>query len=157
MPYQKIMYQIWWFFYRVFFVPWDMTYEETIEFLDTPFKVQAWMYSNLKYNWLDIFNTWQPPRETFESGWGDCEDWAVFAYECLKDDYDSCVVVVYHMIDDIKSGHAFCAVKVDEDDWITVGTFGLRKHKGETVEDFLDYWYEDWSEYKILTEDDLDL
>ena len=63
----RITLTIYWWIYKTFFFRGKKDYEETIKELDTPTKVQAWLWSNIKYT-HDVLphDHWQPPERTFE-------------------------------------------------------------------------------------------
>ena len=150
----RLVLTIYWWIYKTFFFCGKKDFEETIEQLNTPWKVQAWLYANIKYtsdkNPLD---EWQPAERTFSRRKGDCEDWAIFANECLRCRYSGLFICMYHGY----SGHASYLILDKEAGYksTSVGTFGLMFHKGKCARDFIGDWngYEDADKISLRYED----
>ena len=107
----RIFLSIYWLFYKTFFFRGKKDYEETIKELDTPLKVQSWMWANLKYiSDVHLIDHWQPAERTFERMGGDCEDWAIFSNECLRHKYEGYFLCMYNK----SSGHATYVVITDK-------------------------------------------
>jgi len=144
--------QIWWFLYEQLNIPKadHDDYNEMIVALDTPLKVQAWMYSKLKYDRFDIFDTWQPPQQTFADRRGDCEDWMLLANECLRHKYEAYPLIMIRN----GSGHATYLIKHGTNKWESVGTYGKMRHTG-TIPQIIPNWqkYENWTRYMLLDQD----
>ena len=143
----KVILTIYWWIFNTFFFKGQDDYERVIKALDTPYKVQAWLYANVKYTKdKSVIDRWQPAERTFSRKRGDCEDYAIFSNECLRDKYQGYFLCMYTD----SSGHASYLVKTRDSPthpthpkWTAVGTFGLAYHKGN--------WREiisDWSGYK---------
>lgn len=78
-----------------------------------------------------------------------CEDWAIFANECLKDKYDGYFLCMYTN----DSGHASYVIKKEAEKKVSVGTFGYMTHKGSWGEIIPDWrGYEDCEMYKVKNE-----
>jgi len=140
----RILLTIYWWIWSLF-IPKDVKedYLKTIAILDTPLKVQAWLWANIKYRKdTKSWHHWQPGIVTFKEREGDCEDWAVFANECLKKKYEGYFLCMYTK----DSGHATYLVHDGDEKWRSVGTFGLMTHKGEPPEII-----PDWTGYKKWT------
>jgi len=148
----QILCFIYWWVFRWFWLPWKADYKTTIKALNTPLKVQAWLWANVRYKTDKPKNHWQTPRETFDLRTGDCEDWAAWALECLKTDYICYILCMYSK----KSGHAECVVFdcPDDGDYHSVGTFGLHEHSG-SYEHTIPDWspFKHWTHYNVLDED----
>jgi len=80
-----------------------------------------------------------------------CEDWAIFACECLKKKYDCVYLCMYNK----DSGH--CELLIDDgmsgsdNKWISLGTYGYNHHKGKDYSRIIPDWpeYEDWTDYCV--------
>jgi len=147
----RIVLTLYWWFYKIFIFRGKKNYEDTIKELDTPLKVQAWLWANIKYTSdKNPADYWQPAERTFERRRGDCEDFAIFANECLRDKYDGYFLCMY----DKKSGHASYVIKKDDKKKVSVGTFGYMIHDGEWEEIIPDWnGFKDWNMYKVKDED----
>lgn len=154
---------IWFYFYERFNIPKEdrYVYEKMLPYLDTPQKVQGFMYSRLKYNNWDIFDTWLKPNVLFyKPDRGDCEDWSIFANACLKNKYHGYYVLMYRKVGDTQYGHCSYATLIQLDEnakqhWISLGTFGLQYHTGypfnmweHIVEDHR--YYNKWTKIIVL-------
>jgi len=129
--------------------PKGANYEKTLEILDTPLKVAAWLRANVEYE-QDLEDDWKSAEETFITKRGDCEDWAIFANACLrKTKYKGNYLCMYSK----KSGHATYLIKVKDYVYISVGTFGCHKHYGE-IRNFLKDWkgYKNWKSFFLKDE-----
>jgi len=146
----RIILTLYWWFYRIFLFRGKKDYEATIKELDTPLKVQAWLWANIKYTSDKApQDHWQPAERTFDRKRGDCEDWAIFANECLKDKYNGFFLCMY----DKDSGHASYVIKKEGKKKESVGTFGFMYHEGDWGEIIKDWnGFEDWEMYKIKDE-----
>jgi hypothetical protein len=118
--------------------------------------MQGWMYAKLRYS-FDVFDTWQPPITTWYKRAGDCEDWAILANDWLRDKYVGRFILMFRMEKGVQYGHATYAVR-DSGRWVTMGTFGLKKHRRDDIGKVIERFgkYRNWSKYKILDQD-LDL
>jgi hypothetical protein len=141
---------IYWWFYRIFLFRGKKDYEKVIKELDTPLKVQAWLFANIKYTSDKVpQDHWQPAERTFKRKRGDCEDWAIFSNECLKDKYDGYFLCMYTN----EIGHASYVIKKSGKKKISIGTFGYMKHEGDWGEIIKDWHgFENWQMYKIKDE-----
>lgn len=146
----RIILTLYWWIYRIFFFRGKKDYEATIKELDTPLKVQAWLWANIKYTSdKNPADHWQPAERTFDRKRGDCEDWAILANECLKDKYDGYFLCMYNK----SSGHATYVIKKEGEKKVSVGTFGYMTHKGSWGEIIPDWrGYEDCEMYKVKNE-----
>ena len=126
-------------------------YLKTIAIVDTPLKVQAWLWANIKYRKdTRSWHHWQSALVTFNEKEGDCEDWAVFASECLKEKYEGYFLCMYTE----DSGHASYLMSIKDEDWISVGTFGLQSHQGDIPEIIPDWLgYKKWRTATLEDED----
>jgi hypothetical protein len=152
MPFGGQVYlRLYWWAWKIFGPghDWSM-FAGTVKALNTPIKAMAWIFANITYT-ADKTDEWQAALRTFQRRRGDCEDWAIFAYECLKNKYN-CVYLCMYTED---SGH--CELLIDEGmdgkkhKWISVGTFGYNHHKGKDYKDIIPDWsgYKDWTEYCV--------
>jgi hypothetical protein len=150
---QKLWMAIYWWFWSIF-QPESMreNYEEFKSVHNTAFLVQAYLWANIRYRkdtkpWHD----WQPGIVTWRIGKGDCEDWAVLACDCLRDDHNCWYLCIYTE----ESGHATLLVDRERvGGYISVGTFGLQEHDGE-VPGIVKDWsgYKDWTMAVLMDED----
>ena len=146
----RIMLTLYWWFYRTFLFRGKKDYEATIKELDTPLKVQSWLYANIKYTSdKSPADSWQPAERTFSRKRGDCEDYAVFSNECLKDKYEGYFLCMYTK----NSGHASYVIKMDKKKKISIGTFGYMFHEGDWDEIIPDWiGFGNWESYMIKNE-----
>lgn len=148
----RIVLTLYWWIYRLFFFPRSAIddYEKTIKALDTPYKVQAWLYNNIKYRSdKDPQDHWQPAERTFKRKAGDCEDWAIFANECLKDKYNGRFLCMY----DASSGHASYLITTKDTsgkEYTSMGTFGLIYHFNKDYRRIISNWI-GFSDYTYIT------
>ena len=134
----QILMLLYWGFYLRYKVPSD--YLGLVEFLDTPFKVATWLYNNIEYE-NDPEDKWQTSMELFERRKGDCEDYMVFAGECLKKGN-------YFLVYTADAGHATYLVE-DERGYTTIGTHGYVVH-GKVIEDVASYFFLEWKKWKLM-------
>jgi len=119
--------------------------------LDTPLKVQAFLWANIRYTPdKTVEDDWQKAERTFERRAGDCEDWAIFANYCLRERYLGFFLCMYTR----DSGHATYIVSEGGDDsWVSVGTYGLNRHRGKPP-DIVSDWsgFQDWTTAVLMDE-----
>lgn len=147
----RIILTLYWWIYRVLFFKGGLNYKNTIEQLDTPWKVQAWLWANIKYTAdKNPADSWQPAERTFDRKRGDCEDWAIFSNECLKDKYEGYFICMY----DRSSGHCDYLIRTVPDTYTSIGTYGLMYHKG-SFRAIVPNWsgFEDWTDIVVYDED----
>ncbi len=126
-------------------------FKKTIKKLDTPEKVQAWLYVNVKYskdNPSKPLDSWQSPERTFKRKRGDCEDNSLFGLRCLKDKYVCYVLCIYTK----SSGHATLLIK-EPKGYTSIGTYGLMEHE-TNIPKIIPNWigYDKWTRYKLMDE-----
>ena len=138
-PTCQILMFLYWVFYLKYKMPSD--YLGVIEALDTPFKVATWLYNSIEYE-KDPENKWQTPIELFERRKGDCEDYMLFAGECLKEGN-------YFLVYKTLGGHATYLIDNDGQGYITIGTHGYVVHKYD-IEKVASFFYTKWKRWKIL-------
>ena len=145
----RVVLTIYWWIFNTFFFKGQDNYERVIKALDTPYKVQAWLYANVKYTKdKSVADRWQSAERTFERRRGDCEDFSIFSNECLRDKYTGFFLCMYTK----DKGHATYLVKKG-DKWISVGTFGLAYHKGTWREIIPDWFgYKNWKSLTVKDE-----
>jgi hypothetical protein len=155
----KILLALYWYGWKIFGPGQDWsTYKGTVRALNTPLKVQAWLWANVKYT-KDTKekdgDEWQPSKVTFKRKKGDCEDWAIFGCDCLKKHYDCLYLCMYYK----KSGHATLLIEDGKkgklQKWKSIGTYGYKKHKGKDYGDIIpDWWpeYRKWDKYRVKDE-----
>jgi len=117
-------------------------YKKLKKHLDTPARVQAWLYWNVKYTPdtpVKDEDEWQDPEITFRRKKGDCEDWVRVGNDCLGDKYNCTVLCMY------KKGEGHATLLIDKD--LSIGTFGYKRHKGKIKDILKDWSYEDWTKY----------
>lgn len=152
--FQKIVMLIYWNIYKLFFLSKGAKsdYKKTIDDLKgNPWKVQAYLLSEIRYRKdTKPEHHWQPPEKTWKDKAGDCEDWAIFALECLKSTHNCNILCMYKK----DSGHATLLIKDGNKSWRSIGTFGFMKHKG-VISDIIPNWrgYEKWTYYKLYDEE----
>jgi hypothetical protein len=143
----RIALTLYWWFYRIFHKT-PKSFDETIKALDTPLKVQAWLYANITYTSdKTALDEWQPAERTYTRRKGDCEDWAVFAMRCLQKIRRCYYICMYTN----SSGHAELLLPADNESsdlskvkkWISIGTFGYKVHTSQYPS-----LVRDWSNYK---------
>lgn len=123
------------------------TCEEAINRLSTPLDIQCFMFTQFRYISDKVpADQWQSPERTWGRGGGDCEDWALFSMKAMNAPMLNCFVLSFYPQD--KSGHATCVFVEDDNTFITMGTFGLRRLKGD-LKDIPRKWYRDWKTMKI--------
>lgn len=146
----RIWLTIYWWFYSLF-LPKDVKneYKKLIKALDTPTKVMSWLFWNVKYTSdKTTWDEWQPAERTFERRKGDCEDWAIFACECLREH----VVGYYLCMYTETEGH--CEFVIEGDWWTSIGTYGLGEHHGTILEIIPDWsGFENWTMAVLMEED----
>ena len=149
---QKVLYTIYWFFFSWF----NLSDEDRSEYklliakLDTPMKVQAWLWANMKYvEDKKMDDSWQTAEKTFSRRRGDCEDWAVMANACLRYKYKGQFLCMYTA----DSGHATYLIETGDKSYTSLGTFGMMKHHGD-IGDIIKDWkgYRSWTHYVIRDE-----
>ena len=146
-----IVLSIYCWFYRTFFFKHHATYEETIKQLDTPWKVQAWLWGEIKYTADKTpADSWQPAERTFDRRKGDCEDWAIFSNACLRGRVQGYYLCMYTS----ETGHCDYLIKTGEDKYTSIGTYGLMYHNGHW-DDIIPDWsgFKDWQSLVVLDED----
>jgi len=138
----KIFSYPYWFVKKYFLGCNYKTYEEARNNLNNPLDIQCFMFTQFEYisdkSYLD---EWQPPERTWDRKGGDCEDWALFAQACMKANQDDVFILSFYPKSRV--GHATCVVVEKKDTYITMGTFGLRRIRGE-LKDIPEKWYKDW-------------
>lgn len=133
------------------------TVDELVEFCHKdPEELSIWIAFNIKYiddleKW-GIEDYWQSPSETLESKTGDCEDYAILAYACMKKlGYHPKVFILYNNTD----AHALCLVKYKHA-WYYLGEELLTRTKAWTYMDVVRSYnfYNDtnYTYYYFLTE-----
>jgi len=129
--FSQLYHRLYWIWYRYFSkggrdTNWD-SFDDVVSTLDTPDKVQAWLFANVTYT-KDVRppDYWQPAELTFSRRKGDCEDYALFGMRCLMNKHITYILCMY--TDD--SGHATLVVSDGPSDMISLGTFGLMHHSG---------------------------
>lgn len=152
---QEMWMPAWYWLYEAWHVPkadrWD--YAAMKRHIDTPTKMQAWMYAKLRYT-FDIFDRWQQPIETWNKRGGDCEDWAILANDWLRDKYETYFILMFRMDNGTQYGHATLAIKTGNQKWVTVGTFGKQKHRGDWGDIVSGFnRYKNWTKLKVLDPD----
>ena len=138
--------------------------------LDTPLKVQAWLWANVKYTPdKTLEDDWQKAERTFERRKGDCEDWAILAAHLLTRRYKMYYLCMYTL----GSGHATLLVEIAPgacSPWkwstqglgyfvplglsgVSVGTYGLNRHEGK-LPDIVSDWsgFQDWTTAVLMDE-----
>lgn len=148
----RFLHTIYWWFYSLT-LPESVKkdYNKLIKRLDTPLKVQSWLWANVKYRKdTKPWHQWQPALTTFKAKAGDCEDWAIFANECLRKKYVGHILCMYTK----DSGHATYLIRDGKKRWTSVGTFGLQSHWGTVPEIIPDWWgFKDWTMATLMDED----
>jgi len=150
----QLYHRLYWVWYRYLSregkeTDWE-SYEETIKTLDTPQKVQAWLFANITYTKdIQLPDYWQPAERTFSRRKGDCEDYALFGMECLQDTHLTWILCMYTA----DSGHATLMVADGPTEMYSLGTFGLMHHLGgwENVPERFS-GYKNWNYIKVLDE-----
>lgn len=148
----RIFLTIYWWIWSLF-IPKNVKkdYMKTIAILDTPLKVQAWLWANIKYRKdTKSWHQWQSALVTFREKEGDCEDWAIFANECLRKKYEGHILCMYTK----DSGHATYLIREGKKRWTSVGTFGLQSHRG-VVPEIIPDWrgFKGWTMATLMDED----
>lgn len=135
----RILMLLYWVFYLKYKVPDD--YLGVIEVLNTPFKVATWLYNNIEYE-KDPEDEWQSPMKLFERRKGDCEDYMIFAGECLKEGN-------YFLVYGEDVGHATYLMKNEDRGYVTIGTHGYVVH-GKVIEDVATFFITDWTKWYVM-------
>ena len=133
------------------------TYKGTVKALNTPMKVQSWLWANVKYTKdTKEADEWQSAKRTWERRRADCEDYAIFACECLKKHYDCLYLCMYYK----DSGHTTLLIENGKEGkkkkWKSVGTYGYKNHKGIDYGDIIPDWspeYRKWDRYRVKDEE----
>lgn len=95
----------------------------------------------------DIGNYWQTPLQTWERQnkhgkfEGDCDDWAWFFAEMLREKGALFFCVYNH-----EKGHAICLGPSKK---TTICTFGRIYHGTDDIEEIAKYWYDDWIRIRV--------
>ena len=155
----RVLLALYWYGWKIFGPGHDWnTYKGTVKALNTPLKVQSWLWANITYTKDSKEkgdDEWQPAIKTWKRRKGDCEDWAIFACECLKKKYDCLYLCMYYK----DSGHATLLIENGKDGkknkWTSVGTYGYKKHKGKDYGDIIPDWYPEyrkWDRYRVKDE-----
>jgi len=149
----RVLLTLYWWAWKIFGPGHDWSkYDGTIRALNTPIKAMSWIFANITYTSdKDPEDDWQSAQRTFKRRKGDCEDWAIFACECLKKKYDCVYLCMYNK----DSGH--CELLIDDgmsgsdNKWISLGTYGYNHHKGKDYSRIIPDWpeYEDWTDYCV--------
>jgi len=141
----QIALRIYWFFLKGQIPVKDLKdYEKLKKHLNTPAKVQAWFFGNIKYTKdtpIKGDDEWQDPKITFKRKKGDCEDYVLVGMDCLEHAYDCKILCMYKK----NEGHA--TLLIDKD--LSIGTFGYQRHNGKIKDILKDWGYEDWIYYTI--------
>lgn len=145
----QVALRIYWFLQELTLRPeTKKRYRKMLKVLDNPIKVQAWLFYHVKYTKdtpVKDGDEWQPAPVTFRRKKGDCEDYVLFALECLKDRYDCEILTMYKK----GEGHATLLIKEGKEKYLSIGTFGYRHHKGKYGSILKDWGYKDWTKYRI--------
>jgi len=149
----RLVLTLYWWGYKLFSFRGGHSYEETIKELNTPLQVQAWLYANIKYTKdKSPQDEWQTAERTFMRRKGDCEDWAVFANECLKHKYNSYFLCMYTK----DKGHATYIIITNKLKFKTtsIGTYGYMTHKGVWEKIIPDWFgFGNFNSYRVLDEE----
>jgi len=143
-----------WFYFYWIYMPKedDIPFHKILKILNTPYDVQAYMFCNFKYvadKTPD--DEWLPPIETYLRREDDCEGWAGFGGECLKDKYRIHILCMYD--DKAECGHATLLIEDEKHEWRSIGTFGYQHHNGSIPEIIPDWKpYRNWTRYKLYDE-----
>lgn len=130
-------------------------YDKMICYLDTPEKVQGWMYAHLTYNAWDVFDCWLRPEITFRNRFADCEDWAIFANACLERvGRIGFYVLMYATRRGVRYGHcSYVTRELDQPErTISLGTYGLKRHWTANWERIVEAHsgYSKWEKIQVL-------
>ena len=154
----RVLLTLYWYAWKIFGPGqnWS-TYKSTIKALNTPLKAQSWLLANVKYTKDSEEpgdDEWQPAIKTWERRKGDCEEYAIFACECLKKHYDCLYLCMYTK----NSGHATLLIENGKEGkkkkWKSVGTYGYNSHKGLDYDNIIPDWsgFRKWYKYRVKDE-----
>ena len=109
----------------------------------SPKRLWWWMFQYLKYikdiTKHEVVELWQTSEETLEYRTGDCEDYAILAYDVLKELNPHIIVVAEQLA---RYGHAVCTFKWSGY-WYHISNWGLKKTAAKTFEEVYKYTYKD--------------
>jgi len=118
--------------------------------LSTPRKVADWLLVSIKYKEDGALDFPQEPIVTFFRKTGDCEDYALFAANCLLlHEYETKIVNLYWQENGAFAGHSICAFKQKKrgkEKWAYIDTAGLYEFalNAHTLEDMIQFAFGDY-------------
>lgn len=86
----------------------ERTFEQVIEQIKTPEQLSEWMKRNINYRGDINEKDFRAPQETFKLGYGDCDDFALFA--SFWADYHGIDNVIISLYNDNGYGHCICII-----------------------------------------------
>ena len=124
-----------------------LTVDQLVKKYKTVDRICKWIESNIEYKsdsevW-GVGDYWQTAEETLRLKTGDCEDFAILAYECLKS------LGIEAKLIDIKTnkrGHVICVFKRGGL-WSYFSSGGLKDYRTENYRDLLRYAAAGWIFY----------
>lgn len=99
-------------------------------------------YKSDRYLWDEF----KKPRRTFEDGYGDCEDFALFVRHVLvKHKYRAEVMIVYKG----REGHAICLFRDDKGNLSYFSNLVVFYNRGNNFREIASDVFKDWTEFEI--------
>lgn len=124
-------------------------FEATVQALDTPEKLFAWMNRNLYYRSDIGVDFWNSPEKTFRDGGGDCDDFArLSAYILSKHGYSAKLLGIQP---ERGEWHMTCLFRERDGMYSTIGTKGYKRTFSHRIEDVIKRFNRGNVKYKVFT------
>jgi hypothetical protein len=123
------------------------SFAEVTASLDTPQKVYDWMKINIIYRPDETYaDEYRDAETTFQLGYGDCDDYAMFAdYVLKKHGYKTTIISVYT---DSK-GHSVCVWEGQNKKLNDLSNTGIQQLNAQDLMEVADNVYTDWKVYSV--------
>ncbi len=123
------------------------SFETVVQDLNTPQKVYDWMRTNITYRQdTSAADEFCDAETTFARGYGDCDDYAMFAnYVLEQHGYATQVVSVYTET----QGHAVCVWKDEHNKMNAISNTGVQEISAPNLMNVADAVYPDWKVYAV--------
>jgi predicted transglutaminase-like cysteine proteinase len=125
----------------------EQSFARVVQMNGSPEKCFSWMQSNIQYKPdAGPEDEFRNPETTFQLGYGDCDDYALFAEYVLKNHgYDCETVSVFNSTE----GHAVCVWKGSDGKYNYLSNKGVRNISADDLNQVSKDIYPDWGVYAI--------
>jgi predicted transglutaminase-like cysteine proteinase len=116
--------------------------QATAQALPTPETCMLWMNGHIRYQPDGAGDEYRDPQVTYDLGYGDCDDYAMFAsYVLRQHGYETQVLSVFTAT----TGHTVCVWKDAAGRYDYISNTGIKKISAASLPDIAADIYSDWT------------